>query len=267
MENENTTELLIIELAPDVRMEFIQIPAGKFIMGSDKSKDEDARDDELPQHNVTLSAYWIGKHSVTNLQYQAFVQAKGVSAPKHWQDGQIPAGKENHPVVNVSWLEAEAFCQWASERLRAGAPAALAKKVRLPTEAEWEKAARGMDGRLYPWGDPAPTITMCNYTEVVKDTTPVGQYSPQSDSPYGCVDMAGNVWDWTADWYNPTYYQASPKRNPQGPETGQARVLRGGAMNSLDILIRCAARTRFAPTLLYNNIGFRCAASKISSKA
>jgi formylglycine-generating enzyme required for sulfatase activity len=261
MENEIKPELLTIELAPDVHMEFVPVPAGKFIMGSDKSKDEDARDDELPQHKVTLSAYWIGKHPVTNLQYQAFVQAKGVNAPKHWQDGQIPVGKENHPVVNVSWQETEAFCQWATTLLQASPSASLAKKVRLPTEAEWEKAARGTDGRFYPWGDEAPGLTTCNYSEIVKDTTPVGQFSPQSDSPYGCVDMAGNVWDWTADWYNPGYYQNSPKKNPQGPDTGQAHALRGGALNSLNILVRCAARTRFGPALRFTNIGFRCAAS------
>jgi formylglycine-generating enzyme required for sulfatase activity len=261
MENENKPELLTIELAPDVRMEFVTVPAGKFIMGSDKNKDEDAREDELPQHTVTLAAFWIGKYPVTNLQYQVFVQAKGVNAPKDWQDGQFPDGKEDHPVSNVSWEEAEAFCQWATGLLQAGPSASLAKDVRMPTEAEWEKAARGTDGRLYPWGNRHPDDTLCNFTEIIKDTTPVGKYSPQGDSPYGCVDIAGNVWEWTADYHSADYYQKSPKNNPHGPDTGMSRVVRGGAMNSLDILVRCAARSRFRHTLRYRNIGFRCAAS------
>jgi formylglycine-generating enzyme required for sulfatase activity len=261
MENENIPELLTIELAPEVHMEFVPVPAGKFIMGSDKSKDEEARDDEFPQHNVTLSAYWIGKYPVTNLQYRAFVEAKGVTAPTHWEGGKIPDGKETHPVVNISWQDAEAFCQWATTLLQASTSASLAKKIRLPTEAEWEKASRGTDGRLFPWGNEMPDDKRCNYTELVGDTTPVGQYSPQSDSPYGCVDMVGNAWEWTTDWHHAEYYQKSPRRNPKGPDSGQARVLRGGAMNSLAVLIRCAARTRFHPTLRYKNIGFRCAAS------
>lgn len=132
----------------------------------------------------------IGKTPVTNAQYAAFVEATKRKVPKHWKrllrQDRIPSGKENHPVVNVSWYDAVAFCRWLSQET--GQP------FRLPTEAEWEKAARGADGRIYPWGDEQLTNELCY---LGSGTTPVGRYSPQGDSPYGCADMAGNVWEWT----------------------------------------------------------------------
>ena len=157
-------------------------------MGSDPKVDKDAFGDEQPQHRLYLPEFYIGKYPVTNEQYAAFVKATRQAAPQHWKNGQIPAGKENHPVVDVSWKDAVAFCRWLSQ--------ASGKTIRLPTEAEWEKAARGDDGRIYPWGDKPPTKELCNFGGNVGDTTPVGQY-PAGASPCGALDMAGNVWEWT----------------------------------------------------------------------
>jgi formylglycine-generating enzyme required for sulfatase activity len=163
--------------------DWVTIPAGEFLMGSDKQKDPLADDDETLQHRVYLPEYCIARVPVTNAQYLAFVKATGHKSPYHWQDGRVPDGKENHPVVNVSWRDTQGFCKWA--------------KVRLPSEAEWEKAARGTDGRRWPWGDEPPDNKLCNFDDNGYDTMPVGAY-PNGASPYGCLDMAGNVWEWTS---------------------------------------------------------------------
>ena len=162
-----------------IHLELVRVPAGPFLMGDDK-------------HTVDLPEFYIGKYPVTNQQYAAFVQASKARAPDHWKEGKIPAGKENHPVVYVKWDEAVAFCQWLSQ--------ASGHEVRLPSQAEWEKAARGADGRTYPWGnEPPPNPDLCNFKDSgIGDTTPVDRY-PNGASPYGALDMAGNVWEWTAD--------------------------------------------------------------------
>lgn len=189
-------------------------------MGSDERKDTFALGDEMPQHKVVLAEYLIGKYPVTSAQYRAFVQAAGHRKPDHWSQGAIPPGKEQHPVVNVSWDDAMAFCQWASQ--------ASGRVVRLPSEAAWEKAARGVDGHIWPWGDRPPDETRCNFADNIKDTTPVGQYSPQGDSPYGCADMAGNVWEWTSSIYKGYPYDAEDGR--EGLESrAHRRVVRGGS--------------------------------------
>jgi formylglycine-generating enzyme required for sulfatase activity len=234
-------------------MIMVHVPAGEFLMGSDLTRDAGAHESEEPQHKVYLDEYWMGRYPVTNRQYQTFVQAMVTSSPFHWQNGKIPGGLEDHPVVNVSWDEAVKFCQWASQ--------VSGQKIALPTESQWEKAARGTDGRIYPWGDQPPDKSRCNFDRKVGTTTPVGKYSPAGDSPYGCADMAGNVWDWVADWYDEKYYGNSPNRNPSGPASGRYSVLRGGSWNSYDWLLRSAYRYRHPPDTRYNYNGFRCVCS------
>jgi len=251
-EEEKRRKGLIVELAPGVTMEFVRVPAGPFLMGSDPRKDKQAQSDEQPQHTVTLDEYLIGKYPVTNRQYLAFVQAAGRKAPGHWKSNTIPAGKENHPVVNVNWQAAADFCMWAAKVSGA--------RLRLPSEAEWEKAARGTDGRIYPWGSEAPDKWRCNFGNYKNDTTPVGQYSPQGDSPYDCVDMAGNVCEWAADWFGA--YGSPLVSNPIGPASGTHRVLRGGSWNLSDYSVRSAYRRVVEPSFVYYyENGFRCARS------
>jgi formylglycine-generating enzyme required for sulfatase activity len=248
--------VMVVTLGPGVTMEFVCIPAGEFWMGSDKKKDSGAYKDELPQHRVELSEYWMAKTPVTNAQYQSFVQASGHKAPQHWRSG-IPQGKESHPVVYVSWEDAAAFCRWVSQ--------VSGQKILMPSEAQWEKAARGTDGRIYPWGNAAPDANRCNFEMNVKDTTPVGKCSPQGDSPYGCVDMAGNVWEWCADWFDGKEYSRRAKsqsRDPQGLASGEYRVLRGGSWNYSGYSLRAASRDWAGPSARNNYIGFRCARSR-----
>jgi len=178
--------------------ELILIPAGEFLMGSDPKKDKKADDDEQPQHTLYLPDYYLAKTPVTNAQYAAFVQATGHEPPEHWKQKKPPSGKQEHPVVNVRWHDAVAYCQWLTEK--------SIRTYRLPTEAEWEKAARGTDGRIYPWGNQWDE-KLCNTSEGGKGgTTPVGAY-PDGASPYGLLDMAGNVWEWCAtQWGKPYPY-------------------------------------------------------------
>jgi len=241
---------LNLNLGDGVTMEFVRVPAGEFWMGSDKTNDKQAADDETPRHKVSLDEYLIGKYPVTNRQYQVFAQKTARSVPSHWKNGQIPNGKENHPVVYVGWQDAADFCEWASKT--------TGQSVCLPSEAQWEKAARGTDGRIYPWGDNPPNKDLANYAKNVGDTTPVGQY-PAGASPYGALDMAGNVWEWVADWYASDYYKNSAARNPTGPSTGQYRVLRGGSWGNYGDVLRVSYRFRYVLVNRYNVIGFRCA--------
>ncbi|OQY99748.1 MAG: hypothetical protein B6D41_00770 [Chloroflexi bacterium UTCFX4] len=229
--------------------EMILIPAGEFLMGSNDQSDE------KPIHKVYLDAFYISRYPVTNVEYKKFVDATHRTAPEHWQHGwfnktiAIPNGQENHPVVYVNWDDAAAYCQWAGGR--------------LPTEAEWEKAAGWNDAnkskRVYPWGDGFDS-QKCNSSESgIYATTPIGKYSPQGDSFYGVGDMAGNVWEWVKDWYAGNYYASSPFKNPQGPSSGQSRVLRGGSFYSNQGGVRAALRDYGAPGSRFVNVGFRCA--------
>jgi len=206
--------------------DWVHIPAGEFLMGSDKSKDKDAFNSELPQFRLHLPDYYIARTPVTNVQYKQFVEATGHQPPAQWSGGQIPKGKETHPVVYIRWPDAVAFCAWAN--------------VRLPTEAEWEKAARGDGGRIYPWGNEAPDATRCNFNNNVKDTTPVGDY-PKGASLYGCLDMAGNVWEWTSTKWLGNYEDYATKVD-NSLEGGGSRVVRGGSFVGYRGVVRCAAR-------------------------
>lgn len=213
----------------------VYVPAGEFLMGS-----HDVTENEKPQRRVYLDAFWMYTHPVTVAQYFEFCADTCCLKPEtpNW------GWKDDHPIVNVSWHDAVGYCAWA--------------KVSLPTEAEWEKAARGTDGRKWPWGSEWDE-KKCNTDECgLNTTTPVVNY-PQGASPYSCMDMAGNAFEWCADWYDSNYYKTGPERNPTGPEEGQDRVLRGGCWYADHDLARCALRFRCPPVTRFNMIGFRCA--------
>lgn len=213
----------------------ITIPAGQFTMGSKYGDLE-----EQPVHKVYLDSYEIGKYEVTVKQYRAFCEATGRQMPKAPTWG----WKDNHPIVNVTWADADAYCKWAGGR--------------LPTEAEWEKAARGTDARVYPWGNKWDRNKCANGVLGLTSTVPIGNY-PKGASPYGCMDMAGNAWEWCADWYGEDYYRMSPSRNPKGPAGGEYPVLRGGCWYSHMQGTRTTYRGSFFPSGSWYSGGFRLA--------
>jgi formylglycine-generating enzyme required for sulfatase activity len=224
----------------------IRVPAGTFTMGSDSGYS-----DEQPVHPVYLDEYYVDKYEVTNRQYKRFCGATGRGYPP---DPGFPGMSDyftaypSYPVVDVSWNDAQAYCTWAGKA--------------LPTEAEWEKAARGTDARKYPWGNAEPNGTRCNIhanNDGYDYTSPVGNY-PDGVSPYGCMDMAGNVWEWCNDWYASDYYGGSPGSNPQGPSSGSYRVFRGGSWYYGAWYLRCSNRLRVVPSYRNDYLGFRCAA-------
>ncbi|MBI2372119.1 MAG: SUMF1/EgtB/PvdO family nonheme iron enzyme [Deltaproteobacteria bacterium] len=243
----------------DDRAEMVLIPAGEFWMGSARQEEvvqecrkwtahisprvncEGFATAEVPRHRVTLSAFYLDRYEVTNAQYGRFREATGREAPAFWSDSRFNAPTQ--PVVGVSWHDAQAYCRWAGKR--------------LPPEAEWEKAARGTDERQFPWGN-AWEPARVNAEGKLGKPAPVGSY-PDGVSPYGVHDLAGNVWEWVADWHDATYYPRSPQRNPQGPEQGQQKVLRGGSWLGHPFFLRTTVRSRFAPEGRTQYLGFRCA--------
>lgn len=236
--------------------QMVKIPAGKFLMGSTKDQaaqfikaglDKDWAEREQPQHTVELSEYSIGKYPVTNREYQAFVRDAKYRTPRGWEGDQFPNEKGGHPVVNVSWEDASAYCQWLSAK--------TGKTYRLPSEAEWEKAARGEDGRIYSWGNEFDTQKANTAESKIGNTSEVGQFSPQGDSPYGCADMIGNVWEWTHSLMKPYPYQANDGREDE--KATDARVLRGGSFYHNEGLARCACRIVFRIGSFYYYLGFR----------
>ena len=228
---------LLLTLAPGVELELVRVPAGSFTMGEGKN-----------EHTIPVNGFLIGKYPVTVAQYRAFVRATGYRPERN-----ALRGKSDHPVRRVSWDDAMAFCQWAGEATRGD--------VHLPTEAEWEKAARGRDGRRYPWGNERPTRDRCNCGLGPLTTTPVGRYSPQGDSSYGCADMAGNVWEWTSSLYKAYPYDAEDGR--EDPDSRGMRVVRGGSFGSFARYVRSAYRNLNVPTSGYSVVGFRVSASAI----
>jgi formylglycine-generating enzyme required for sulfatase activity len=242
------------------RAEMVLVPAGEFSMGSDGDELDRLEvsrgfyEDEIPRHRVYLDAFYIDKYEVPNARFQQFVQATGYRTQAERSDDnatwRAPRGSgssmtslEQHPVVQVSQKDAKAYCTWAGKR--------------LPTEAEWEKAARGTDGRSYPWGNQFDS-KRGNFVGKSTGTVPVGSYEG-GQSPYGAHDMAGNVWEWVAGWYSKDYYKNSPARNPQGPASGDQAVLRGGGWLVYAIDVRAPHRDRGAPAGRNDSIGFRCA--------
>jgi len=212
-------------------------------MGSDPKKDNDAFEREQPLHLIWLDDFWIGRYPVSYIQYSAFINALGRSEPVDWKYNKMPDDKGLHPVVNVSWDDAMAFCSWAG--------------FKLPTEAQWEKAARGTDGRIYPWGNTPPDREHCNIYRWFNGTTPGNQFGVTGESPYGCRDMAGNVREWCADWFSSIYYTNSPIRNPIGPALGRERVVRGGSWLDDGATVRCAYRHGKNPNNSFEDLGFR----------
>jgi formylglycine-generating enzyme required for sulfatase activity len=270
--------------------EMITIPAGPFLMGNNGHEGY-SNSNELPQHEVQMSEYQIGEYEVTRGEYRRFITAGGYENSAYWsaegwawraannrtqpdywapqQNWGSPPGTfmqtDRHPVVGVSYYEAEAFCNWATAALCCGgAP------FHLPTEAQWEKVARWdaatSTPRTYPWGD-AWDVSRCNNLGDTLfpqyQTAPVGSYiNPSGASPYGCKDMAGNVWEWCKDWYGSAYYSQTPGGgwvDPSGPSSGIYRVLRGGCWLDSDINCRCAYRLNFTSNYATNYFGFRLA--------
>jgi formylglycine-generating enzyme required for sulfatase activity len=226
----------------------VTIPAGKFLMGNPEGK---GRADEWPQRSVYLEEFAIDQVEVTNERYMAFVSTTGHrNPPNPYGTGPLLSAKgiEQLPVVQTTWYDAKAYCAWA--------------KKRLPTEAEWEKAARGTDGRLFPWGNEPATSKRANFDrewEDEKTLYPVGSL-PDGDSPYGVKDMAGNAREWVSDWYDPDYYKHAPDESPLGPDKrGVVRSIRGGSWHSPMADITTSARGRGGFALQTHGTGFRCA--------
>ncbi len=261
---------------PIVPEGMVPIPGGIFQMGSNDADawDDEQWDDEQPAHPVFMDTFYMDTHEVTNLEYKRFVLAnpqwqktlipdalQSVFYLKHWSGNNYPSGEANHPVVYVSWYAAMAYSAWAGKR--------------LPTEAEWEKAARARGGRSglkYPWGNTISSAR-ANYDDNVGDTRPVGSYASNG---YGLYDMAGNVWEWCLDEYDADFYSASPSSNPLSGVSGSMlanldeivddytniksrRVLRGGGWLDFSRDLRVAARSKNTPTLTSSGVGFRCA--------
>ncbi len=236
---------ILLTLAPGVSMEMVRVPAGPFLMGSVASDAGQAN--EMPQHSVKLGDYFVGKYPVTEAQFAAFVAATGYDFA-----AKATAGKENHPVTWIRWKDAVAFAEWASQ--------VTGRPVRLPTEAEWEKAARGTDGRKYPWGNLAPDAHTCNSRESGEDdTTPVGKYSPIGDSPCGAADLSGNVEEWTSSLYKSYPYRATDGR--EDTAKGEQGVLRGGSYWSRAYSVRAAFRHWVPLNYRDNKSGFRVVVS------
>jgi sulfatase modifying factor 1 len=247
-----------------------RIPPGDFFMGA-----ADAQEDERPVHRVFISEFFIGRFPVTHDEYLRFVRATGhpppgirdlplvargdresifreLAGPYTWDDHQPPPGRGGHPVVLIRYDDALAYCRWLSE--------ASGRFVRLPSEAEWEKAARGgADGLKYPWGNEIDSSRAVYLTDPVtkrqQGTRPTGTYPPNG---YGLYDACGNVWEWTSDWYSAEYYGLGELRDPRGPASGSLRMVRGGSWVNQDVsMLRCAYRHKVPPDTYAYSVGFR----------
>jgi formylglycine-generating enzyme required for sulfatase activity len=221
--------------SPSNKPNTVYIQGGAFILGSDTGNE-----DETPQQELVISGFNIDIYPVTNAEYKEFVDATGHNLPRTWKEGTYPEGTAEYPVIWVNWHDAKAYCEWAGKR--------------LPTEFEWERAARGTDGRTYPWGNDFDAAKCDSQESGLKTTSPVGSY-PDGASPDGVLDMAGNVWEWTADWYQGyrgTRYELSRYGE-------QFKVLRGGSWFDAQDAVRTTVRKSFDPNQGFSTIGFRCA--------
>ena len=272
------TDVTVVEKAEPRRKTFapemIRIPKGEFLMGStdeqvkkliEEGFGENWAESEKPQHSIKLPEYWISKYPITNAQYAVFVEESSDRVPRYWDDGKFPEELSSHPVVGVSWHDAIAYCDWLS--LKDG------KRYNLPSEAEWEKAARGDSGLIYPWGDRFDP-QKCNTSESnIGTTTPVGQFSPDGYSLYRVADMAGNVWEWTRslwgeDRIEPTFkypYSFDDGRENLEAFDSESRVLRGGSFDGGQQVARCACRYRGYPASWSSSVGFRVVLATFSS--
>ena len=214
----------------------VAVPIGPFLMGHGSA--------DNPEHTVTLSDYWIYATKVTNSQYALCVAQARCTAPDAADNLNYSAfASQNDPVVGVTYDQATAYCNYVNGS--------------LPTEAQWEKAARGPDGNLDPWGNAEPTCDFLNFNNCVRDITDVMKY-PKGKSPYGALDMEGNVYEWTADWYDPLYYKNSPPGDPPGPDSGKARVIRSSSFRSTAVQTLAYARFFSSPSDHRSDLGFRC---------
>jgi formylglycine-generating enzyme required for sulfatase activity len=241
-----------VRVSPVDGMEMIYIPKGPFWMGA-RDDDEKAQLQEKPLHEVFIEGFWMDRTMVTNGMYLRCIESGKCTPPAYSNDPDTYFGKKeylNYPVVYINWDQAKVYCHTVNRR--------------LPTEAEWEKAARGIDGRLYPWGNNPPDGELANFNNAYIDVQPTGRYL-KGASPYGVLDMAGNAREWINDWYSEYYYGESASIevpvNPTGPVEGKEKVLRGGAFNDAEIYLRTTSRLKHVPNSPGNNRGFRCAFS------
>ncbi len=226
----------------------VLVSAGAFTMGS---PDGEGESNEHPPHTVDLDAFYIDQYEVTVERYRRFMAQMNRAKPEYWDQMDLSRDAKK-PVMGTDWHDAQAYCEWAGKR--------------LPTEAEWEKAARGTDVRTYPWGESTPNSSTANFGKSLEDPEnvyakklkAVGSYE-LGKSPYEAYDMAGNVWEWVADWYDTNYYKDSPRKNPRGPSSGEYRVIRGGSWFYATWGLRAASRLFVRPSVRLNDFGFRCA--------
>lgn len=235
--------------------DMLSVPAGWFWMGS-----EDGEQDEKPMHRVWLDSFFIDRYPVTNSQYALFLQETKYESPLYWNDSRC--NDPNQPVVGITWADAMAYCSWRSKKEHA--------KYSIPTEAQWEKAARGEDKRKYPWGNQPPDKKRA-VTEITEKMPTVG-ICELGRSPYGVSDLVGSVWNWCFDWYDKEYYRKSPDSNPAGPETGIRKAVRGGNWVFLGCCsgtpayaLRTSRRNSFHQSIQKKSIGFRCIKKPVSS--
>jgi serine/threonine-protein kinase len=225
-------------------MEMLSIPDGSFLMGARFGKPH-----EKPERSVTLKGFWIDRTEITNAAYSVCVEAGSCQLsevyPEHYNLNRIiPLGNGKLPVVDITWNQARTYCEWAGRR--------------LPTEAEWEKAARGTDGRRYPWGERWATCSLANFKGCADQPVPAGNY-PEGASPYGALEMAGNVWEWTADDYSGDTFAQSTEGNPAKPDTANYKVIRGGSFEDSRFRVTTTTRTWLKADSRGYDLGFRCA--------